>query len=185
MFWSFSLFNAGILLMWPAILEVVRLVHRTRPGWAKWGGCFVIFGLFARTFHAGVDHLAFQLVRIQNVESATSAVADSYGAFHIFSILNLPILLGWIVLAIGVYRAKTLNLFRSIALGLMSALPLGVLKGTTIFSIIAVAGLCLALVPLGVKVLQDGPRPTSRNAVLVIVLSIILSAVFYFIGQAG
>jgi hypothetical protein len=184
-FLSFSAFNAGILLMWPAILTVVSMIQQTKPSWAKWGGLFVIFGLIARIFHAGVDHLAYQLVRIEGLEPATNSVADSYGAYHIFSFLNLAILLGWIVLAIGAYRSKTLGLLRSIALALMSALPLGVLKGTTMFSIIAVAGLCIALVPLGVKVLRDGPKPAPRNVFLTVVLTVILGAVFYFFGQAG
>ncbi|GLX68930.1 hypothetical protein [Paenibacillus glycanilyticus] len=185
MFWSYSTFNAGILLLWPAVLTVVRMIHQTTPVLAKWAGYFVIFGLFARTFHAGVDHLAYQMVRIQGLDTATQTVADSYGAFHIFSILSLAILLGWIVLAIAAYRSKTLGLIRSIALALMSALPLGVLKGTTTFSIIAVAGLCIALMPLGIQVLRDGPNPPARNVLLSIVLGTVLIGVFYFIGQAG
>lgn len=35
-FWSFSAFNTGILLMWPAILTVVRMIQQTKPSWAKW-----------------------------------------------------------------------------------------------------------------------------------------------------
>lgn len=185
MFWSFSAYNAGILLLWPAVLTVIRSIHKTRPGWATWGGCFVIFGLFARTFHAGVDHLSFQLVRIQGLDSAINAVAESYGAYHIFSMLNLAILLGWVVLAIGAYLSNTLNLVSAIALALMSSLPLGVLKGTTVFSVVAVAGLCLAFIPHGVKVLRDGPKPALRNVLFTVILSILLVYVFYFFGQAG
>ncbi|CAM3127634.1 hypothetical protein PALU110988_03460 [Paenibacillus lupini] len=185
MFWSFSAFNAGILLLWPAILTVVRMIQQTKPGLAKWGGLLVIFGLIARIFHAGVDHLAYQLVRIEGLESATKSVAETYGAYHIFSFLNPAILFGWIVLAIGAYRSKTLGLLRSIALALMSALPLGVLKGTTMFSIIGAAGLCIALVPLGVKVLRDGPRPSPRHVLQSLILTVVLGAVFYFLGQAG
>ncbi|UUZ83901.1 hypothetical protein LJK88_09090 [Paenibacillus sp. P26] len=59
---SYSLFAAGNLLLWPAVLTLVRLIGGVRPYWAMWGGIFAICGLFARTFHAGVDHLAFQLV---------------------------------------------------------------------------------------------------------------------------
>ncbi|MCM3627506.1 hypothetical protein M3194_09015 [Paenibacillus glycanilyticus] len=67
----------------------------------------------------------------------------------------------------------------------MSALPLGVLKGTTTFSILAVAGLCIAWIPLGIKVLRDGPRPAARKAMVAIVLTAVIGYVFYFIGQAG
>jgi hypothetical protein len=96
--------------MWPAVIMLAKMISAKRPGWAFWGGTFAIFGLFARTFHAGIDHLAFQLVREQNVDLATKVIANSYGAFHIFKTFNLAIMLGWIVLAIGAYRADTIKI---------------------------------------------------------------------------
>jgi hypothetical protein len=142
-------------------------------------------GLFARTFHAGVDHLAFQLVRERGLELATKSVADAYGAFHIFSTFNLAIMLGWIVLAFGAYRSGTLSLPRSIALALMSALPLGVLKGTTPLSIAAAAGLCAALVPLGVKILRGGPTSSLRTVLGWSVGVAAGGCIFFFFGQQG
>ena len=55
---------AGNALLWPAVATLAHLISGTRPRWATWGGTLAILGLFARTFHAGVDHLAFQLVRV-------------------------------------------------------------------------------------------------------------------------
>lgn len=89
---SYSAFLAGNILMWPAILALVNSICNKSPKLAFWGGFFAVFGLFARTFHAGVDYLAFQIVNDQNIDVATKIVADSYGAFHIISIL---ILLYW------------------------------------------------------------------------------------------
>jgi len=182
---SYSIFAAGNVLMWPAILTIVKLINAKRPGWALWGGVFAIFGLFARTFHAGIDHLAFQLVRSQGVELAAKAVADSYGAFHIFSTLNLAIMLGWIVLAIGAYRSGTLGFIQAIALGLMAALPLGVLKGTTSFSTVAAAGLCVALIPLGIQVLRSGPASSIRATLSWVLLVAAGGFLFFFVGQQG
>ncbi len=155
---SYSAFVVGNVLMWPAVVTLARLIAVKCPGWALWGGTLAMFGLFARTFHAGVDHLAFQLVRVQNLKSATQAVADSYGAFHIFHYVSFAILFGWIVLAIGAYRSGTLGLPRSLGLGLMSALMIGVLKGSTASSVTATAGLAVALVPLGVALLRGRVR---------------------------
>lgn len=155
---SYSLFVAGNVLLWPGIMVLAQLIGIKSPGWAVWGGTLAIFGLFARTFHAGVDHLAFQLVRLQGVKIATQTVADSYGAFHIFHPVSFAILFGWLILAIGAYRSGTLNLVRSIALGLMSALMIGVLKGSTATSMVAASGLCVALVPLGVQMLRGSVR---------------------------
>src|SRR5215510_1213055 len=182
---SYSAFLAGILLLWPAIATLARLIGATRPGWAVWGGAFVIFGLFARAFHAGIDHLAFQMVRVQGLELATKTVAGSYGAFHIVSALNPVIFFGWIALAIGAYLSGTLGLFRSIALGLMSALMIGVLKGSSLVSVIAISGLCVALAPLGVKVLREGPTPSYRTIFGWSVLIIGLVIALFFFGQAG
>jgi hypothetical protein len=182
---SYSAFLAGNILLWPAIATLARLIGATRPGLALLGGSFVIFGLFARTFHAGIDHLAFQMVRVQSLELATKAVAGSYGEFHIVSTLNPVIFFGWIALAIGAYLSGTLGLFRSIALGLMSALMIGVLKGSSLVSIIAVCGLCIALAPLGVNVLREGPTPSYRTIFSWSVLTVGLVILLFFLGRAG
>lgn len=182
---AYSLFLVGNILLWPAINTVANRIGRTKPGWATWGGTFVIFGLFARTFHYGINHLAFQLVKVQNLDQATKAVADSYGAFHIVSILSGAILFGWIVLAIGTYLSSTLGLLRSIALGSMSALMLGVLKGSSWVSILSMTGLCVALIPLGIQVLMEGPKPGIRAVLTWSIIMVLMITGMYFFGQAG
>ncbi|GHO48334.1 hypothetical protein [Ktedonospora formicarum] len=185
MFVSYSAFAAGNVLLWPAIFLLARRIGTTRPGWALFGGAFVIFGLFARTFHAGADHLAFQLVHVQNLELATKAVADSYGTYHIFHAASPAIILGWVVLAIGAYSSRTMGWFRSVALGLTATLPLGILKGTTPFSVVATLGLCVALIPQGVQILCAGPRPQVRVIIRWLLFLIGLAITFFLIGEAG
>jgi hypothetical protein len=161
------------------------MIGRTRPVWAAWGGTFVLFGLFARTFHAGVDHFALQLVKAEGVAGATAAVARFYGATHVVSTLTPAIFFGWTVLALGAYLSGTLGLVRSIALGSMTALMIGVLKGSSMVSIGVTIGLAAALVPLGVQVLRAGPLP-ERSVIAgwtAIVLTVAL--VFYFISGLG
>jgi hypothetical protein len=182
---SYSAFLAGNILLWPAIITLARLIGVTRPGWAIGGGALVIFGLFARAFHAGIDHLAFQMVHAQSLELATKTVGSSYGAFHIVSILNPAIFFGWIALAIGAYLSGALGLFRSIALGFMAALMIGVLKGSSLVSVGAIGGLCVAFAPLGVSVLRDGPTPSYRAILGWSVLVIGLVIALFFLGQAG
>lgn len=144
-----------------------------------------MLGLFARTFHYGINHLAFQLVTFQGLTQATKAIASSYGAFHIVSVLSAAILFGWIILAIGAYRSRTLSLLRSLSLGLMSSLMLGVLKGSSSVSILALSGLCIALMPLGIDVLKSGSWPGTRNLVGWLALVVGILAFMYFLGQAG
>ncbi|MFG2956318.1 hypothetical protein ACGF5O_21670 [Streptomyces sp. NPDC048291] len=103
---AYGLFAAGNLLLWPAVAVVAARIGARSAGWGLWGGVLVMSGLFARAFHAGVDHLAFQLVRSQGVEPATEAVSAGYGAFRVFATPNIAILAGWIVLALGAWRTR-------------------------------------------------------------------------------
>ncbi|MFI7295156.1 hypothetical protein [Streptomyces sp. NPDC050121] len=121
---AYGLFAAGNLLLWPAVAVVAARIGTRSAGWGLWGGALGMFGLFARAFHAGVDHLALSLVRSQGVGPATEAVSAGYGAFHVFATLNLAILAGWIVLALGAWRTRVLGPVCAAALGLTSALPL-------------------------------------------------------------
>lgn len=182
---AYSLFLAGNILLWPAVIALSNLIGKSQPAWALWGGTFVILGLFARTFHYGINHLAFQLTKAQNLESATKVIGDSYGAFHIVSTLSAAIMFGWIILAIGAYRSRALNLIGSIGLGLMSVLMLGVLKGATFTSIIATCGLCVAFLPLGNKILRSDPIPTLKTVFQWFLIVSLVIVVMYMFGQAG
>ncbi|MEH7081086.1 hypothetical protein V7101_21190, partial [Bacillus velezensis] len=106
-------------------------------------------------------------------------IAQSYGSYHIFHSLSPLIMFGWIILAIGAFRAKVLNLLSSTMLGLMSALPLGVLKGTTPFSIVATLAICIALIPLGIKVLREGTKPNFKKVIASILFMIVLMILLY------
>lgn len=133
---SHSLFLIGTILLFPAVLILVQLISNKKPRLGFWGGLLVIVGLFARAFHSRVDHFAFQIVRSTDVDVATNLVGDFYGMFHVVNILKFSILFGWIVLAIGAYASKVFGWFRSLALGVMFTLALGVLKRTNMTTIL-------------------------------------------------
>jgi len=182
---AYGLFAAGNVLLWPAVVALASRIGTRRPGWALWGGVLAVSGLFARAFHAGVDHLAFQLVRAQGADAATAAVSAGYGAFHVFSALNLAVLAGWVVLAVGAWRSGVLGAWRAVALALAAMLPLGVLKGTTPLSLLALAGLCVALVPLGVSLLRARPRPGRATTLRWVTAASLVVVVLTLLGQAG
>lgn len=160
---AYSTFSMGTMVMSLAILALVHHIARRNRAWAFWGGALAIIGLFNRTFSAGVDHMAFQMVTVLGVDQAFAVVSDTYRAFHVFRSTNPATMIGWPLLAIGAWRAGVLGGVRASALGLMVMLPFGTLKGTE-FRSVALVGLCIALVPLGVKMLRNGP-PLSRRAV--------------------
>ena len=173
---AYSCFALGSVVLCFGIISLATLIGSWNRVWGIWGGTLAILGLFTRTFHAGIDHLAFQLVEVQSQELAWQAVSDSYRAFHVFRHLNGTIMAGWMVLAIGAYRSRTLSLPRSIALGLMVMVPFGTLKGTEIRAI-GIIGLCVALVPLGIAMLRNGP-PLSRQAIFWIVTINVMGIIF-------
>ncbi|MGW5697593.1 hypothetical protein ACWEWX_44200, partial [Streptomyces asiaticus] len=117
--------------------------------------------------------------------SAARTVSEAYGAFHVFSVLNAAIMGGWILLAVGAYRARVLGPLRAAALGLVSMMPLGVLKGTTAWSVAAATGLCVALVPLGVAAWRAGPTPRAATVVGRLVLVAAVATAMFCFGQAG
>jgi hypothetical protein len=102
---AYSFYALGHVTLIFAVLTLTGLIGRWSRVWAAWAGALAILGLFTRTFHAGIDHMAFQLVQVQSLEQATRAVDDSYRAFHAFRYLNGAIMAGWVLLAIGAYRS--------------------------------------------------------------------------------
>ncbi|MFE3453651.1 hypothetical protein ACFXJ8_32455 [Nonomuraea sp. NPDC059194] len=184
---SYSLFAAGTVLLWPAVISLARRIGGSHPGWARWGATLVILGLFGRVFHAGAGHLAFQMVDTLGIERARQAVEVTYGAFHVFKIVNLFIMTGWIVLAVGAYRAKAfgagpVGVVRCVALALAAGLPLGVLKGSSDpISLLALLGLAVALIPVGVTLLRQAPAPPWWA----VALTVGLVPVALFLGVSG
>lgn len=89
------------------------------------------------------------------------------------------------MLAIGAYLSGTLGMFRSIALGLMAALMIGVLKGSSLMSVVSTAGLCVAMVPLGIAVLREPPTPGTRAFLRWFLFLIGFFAALFILGQLG
>ncbi|GAA3262633.1 hypothetical protein [Nonomuraea helvata] len=175
---AYTCFAAGFVMLWPAVMTLAQRIAATSPLWGLWGGCLVIVGLFTRTFQFGTDHLAFHLTDSLGLRTMLDGIDDYYVAWgdtrwHPFKAMSGPAFFGWVVLAVGAYRSGVLGPVRSVALGLMSALALGTLKGTQPQSFIAVGGLCVALIPLGISLLRSGPPPTRRAMVWVVVLAVV------------
>ncbi|GID97899.1 hypothetical protein ACFQFC_17700 [Amorphoplanes digitatis] len=183
---AYAMFLAGTVALWPGVVAVAARVGVTRPGWAVWGGSLVVFGLFARAFHYGVNTFAFALADSVGVSAATQAVGAYYGRREwVVSSLTAAVMIGWIVLAIGCYLSGTLRAVPAVALGLMSGLMIGVLKGSTWASAVQVAGLVVAFVPLGVTLLRGADRPSRRAVLRTVPLVLLFIAGSVVLGQLG
>jgi hypothetical protein len=182
---SYALFAAGNLVLLPAVLLLAGRVAARSPGWGLWGGLLVLSGTVARVFHSGMDHMAFRFADTLGARVTEEAVSSTYSSFQIFSVLNVAILVGWIVIAIGAWRTQVLGLAAAVALALTSALPLGLLKGTTALSLVALGGLAFALVPMGVRELLRRPRPRPAVVLRWTALAVLVLAAMFALGQAG
>ncbi|BEL05525.1 hypothetical protein Q0Z83_037160 [Actinoplanes sichuanensis] len=169
---SYALFLTGTIALWPGVVAVAARIGASRPGWAVWGGTLVMFGLFARTFHYGVNTFVFSLADSAGLDTATRAVGAYYAYPEwLVSSLSLAVMTGWIVLAVGGYLSGALRPVSAVALALTSGLMIGVLKGSTWASVVQVAGLTVAFVPLGVRLLRDAGRPSLRSVLLVVLFA--------------
>lgn len=183
--WSYGLFALGLVLLVPATLGLTRRIAAARKGWALWGGTLVVVGLLARVFHAGADYLAFRFTDALGAQAAGDAIGADYGAFHIFRTASVAIMAGWIVLAIGARLSGALGWTGAVGLALMAGLPLGILKGATVFSLVAVLGLGIALVPSGIKAWRSGPAPRPAVAARWIALVVGVTTAATILGQFG
>jgi hypothetical protein len=67
----------------------------------------------------------------------------------------------------------------------MSALMIGVLKGSSITSVVSATGLCIAFVPLGFKVLCTPKAPSVSKLMAVFAVGLALVGGLFYIGQLG
>jgi hypothetical protein len=183
---AYAVFLAGIIVLWPGVVAVATRVGATRPTWALWGGGLVMFGLFARAFHYGADTFAFALVDSAGLNAAQQAVGSYYGYREwVISSLSLAVMFGWAILAIGCFLSGVLRLLPAIALALMSGLMIGVLKGSTWASAVEVAGLAVAFVPLGFRLLRGVNRPSPRTLWRTVPLLLLVLGGSIVLGQLG
>lgn len=67
----------------------------------------------------------------------------------------------------------------------MSALMIGILKGSSATSVVATSGLCIALVPHGITTLSKKPIPALRTVLGWAVVVIAVAAALFILGQLG
>ena len=158
---SYVVFALGWFTLWPAFLSLAALIGRTRPGWGLLAGASTLTGLIALAFYEGINHLAFRLVDHQGLAAATATVRDAYASPNLAYALTVAYNVGWIVLAIGAYRSRTLGLWRSLCLAPMALHATGVLKAGEPHGIAFVLALAVAFVPLGLTLVR-GAAPALR-----------------------
>jgi hypothetical protein len=176
---SYALFASGLLALWPGFVGLGGLIGTRQPGWASWGTGLALTGLLVRLFHEGVNYLAFQTVDHAGLATALRVVDGSYQSWYAFYPLVFTDNAGWVVLAVGAYRSGRFGWLTAVGLTGMSIHSSGVLKGSSLSSVLLDVLLAAALVPVGVTVLR-GTRVPRRAAVGAGVFALGLAVVYVY-----
>ncbi|MEV4110706.1 hypothetical protein [Nonomuraea sp. NPDC049695] len=166
---AYAVFALGALLLFPAF---ITLAQRVGGALAFWGATLLVAGLFARLYFAGADQTAFQLTEVLGLDQATNAVMKeyvdiSYGPWRVPVWASVGQYAGSLLLAVAAWRSGLFGTARAAMLLLAGGTWMGVLKGASLPDVLVTALLCVALVPLGVRVLRDRPpAPAGRPKAL-------------------
>lgn len=166
---SYAVFALGAMLLFPAF---IALAQRVGGGLAFWGATLLVAGLFARLYFAGADQTAFQLTEVLGPAQATNAVMKeyvdiSYGPWRVPVWASVGQYAGSLLLAIAAWRSGVFGTARALMLLLAGGTWMGVLKAASMPDVLVAVLLCVALVPLGTRVLRERlPAPTGRPRVL-------------------
>jgi hypothetical protein len=119
----FGLFGLlSYLLLVPATLGLVHLAHRRSPAWANLGGALALLGAITavadtRLWVFGEQQMATPGADRAQMVALISRLDDAMGANLPFILGALALVIGTVVLAIGLYRARAIPAWACVALG--------------------------------------------------------------------
>ena len=141
----------GAILVSVCIVAMARLIATKKPLLAAIGGALALAGTYVSAMFGGVMMYEIALAAEPNREVALAVLAR--GEPPIVALLALPgMILGWLVLGFGAWRAGVFGPLRSIALAGPALLPFAVLATPALLPV-PYTLLAIALVPLGVHLL--------------------------------
>lgn len=170
---AYAAFAASAVVLLFAYLALARLGVDRAPVLAVLGGACAVLGELARFNRAGVDHTAFQLVDELGLEKTTEVllaayVPVSYGPWWVPVTLSALSFLAPFLLAAALFRAGVFGTGRAVLLVIGMLLWSGVLKEAYLQDwLVCGVALCVALVPLGVRMLLGRiPEPREERRLL-------------------
>lgn len=156
-----NLFMAGWACMLVAAFAFARLVAAKRPTLATVGGLLVVGGICMSLFFGGIT--TFENALASHPNRVVALEMNELVAPPVVVLLLLPgVIVGWITLAIGAWKAGVLGPARAIALAGTAGLPIGPILGVAIVLPFVFVANAIALVPLGVALLRAKPAASAR-----------------------
>ncbi|MEA2450653.1 MAG: hypothetical protein QOG63_2585 [Thermoleophilaceae bacterium] len=110
-YYAFAIFTlAGIILLVPALLGLMQMTRDRAPGWGNVGGTLALLGTLIATGDAATQLLVWQMGAPGADRAEMAALLQRYdealGSSLVFTIGGLAFLVGTLVLAIGLIRAR-------------------------------------------------------------------------------
>lgn len=149
--------NISVASMVVLLIAVIALAHSITEGaprWGRWGGVVTIIGLMGPIFFEGIFWGSYQITA-SAYQAAGAHLIDHANVIpsNVINVSAPCIVIGWIILGIGAYKAGVLPKWRAVCLGLGCLLAPALAAAIVPLGIIAGVLLALALVPLGAQTL--------------------------------
>lgn len=122
-YYAFAIFTlAGIMLLVPALLGLMQMTRDRAPGWGNVGGTLAITGTLIAAGDAASQLVVWQM-GAPGVDRAQMAALlrrfdDTLGSSLVFTIGGLAFLIGLLLLAIGLRRARAVPIWVAIGIPL-------------------------------------------------------------------
>lgn len=158
-----NLMIVGWLLMTLGVLTLARLIAQRHPTLAAFAGVLTLMGLVVSFVFAGIATIEHGVAEFP--DRGLAAQLEPVIAPPVALLLFLPgIPLGWLLLAVGSWRAGVLGPVRAAMLLGPIGVPVGAILGFPVALVIGFAAVSIALVPLGVQILRAPATAGAKRA---------------------
>lgn len=157
----------AIVLALPAVLGLMHMLREREAAWGHVGGGLALLGLMAYVGVATTGLVQWQMAHAGNTGAMTDLLQRMHqaeGFFLPFAIGAVAFGVGMICLAVGLYRARAVHSWMSIALALAAACIAG--AGFTASSAVFIVGaafLAASLCSIGLMVLGESDADWERT----------------------
>ena len=153
----------SMIVILVAVIGLAQLISTRKPAWGRWSGLIAVAGLMGPIFFEGIFWGSYQLTGA-SYQAAGAHLIDHANVIP-STLMNFSVpcvILGWILLGVGAYKAGLLSKPRAVCLGLTCLLAPGLAAAIVPLGIAAMVLLGIAVVPLGLDLLRQPALATTE-----------------------
>ncbi|HEX7738859.1 MAG TPA: hypothetical protein VF426_04345 [Marmoricola sp.] len=154
--WAVQIALASMVLTLVAVGGLAAMITARTPGWGRTAGVVTMIGLCGPISFESVYWAASKITDTAAHRAAAATLIDQSQIIprSVMNVTGPCLVVGFILLGIAAAKSGVLDRPRAILLGLTCLIPAGFISGHLVISAVAFACTCVALVPLGLRVLQ-------------------------------